>query len=225
MALILNIDTATEAASICLAKDGEKLLLSESSEQMGHASWLHPAIQKMIKDAGYKIDDLDAIAVSSGPGSYTGIRVGMAAAKGFCFALQVPLITVNTLKLMAFSASQQIANPAIDLICPMIDARRMEVFTALYQKDMAEQMPAAAMILDYNSFSNELQSKKVFFFGSGSKKWGQISNSQHALFGDIIVNASHLGTLSYELFYNNIYSDLNLIQPVYVKDFFFDTKK
>ena len=105
MALILNIDTATEAASICLAKDGEKLLLSESSEQMGHASWLHPAIQKMIKDAGYKIDDLDAIAVSSGPGSYTGIRVGMAAAKGFCFALQVPLITVNTLKLMAFSAS------------------------------------------------------------------------------------------------------------------------
>ena len=225
MALILNIDTATESASICLAKEGKKLLLLESSEQMGHASWLHPAIDEMMTTAGYKMKDLDAIAVSSGPGSYTGIRVGMAAAKGFCYALQIPLITVGTLELMAFASSRQMTDAAIDLISPMIDARRMEVFVAMYQSDMVERLPAAALILDQDSFSIELQSKRIFFFGSGSKKWEKISKSHNALFGDVIVNASQLGILSYELFSNNIHTDLNLIQPVYVKEFYFNTKK
>jgi tRNA threonylcarbamoyladenosine biosynthesis protein TsaB len=120
MSLILNIDTALDTASVCLANQKEVLQFSVNEDQKDHAAWLHQTIAELLQKGGYSIKDLDAVAVSIGPGSYTGLRVGLATAKGFCYALQIPLITVNTLKLIAFAAKDE----AIDLICPMIDARR-----------------------------------------------------------------------------------------------------
>lgn len=224
MALILNIDASTETASICLCRNGEQLLISKNGEQKNHAAWLHVAVDEMIKASGYKMKDLGAIAVTEGPGSYTGLRVGMAAAKGFCYALQLPLIMENTLKMMAFAASQQIADPSV-LLCPMIDARRMEVFAALYKTGMEEMMPSSAILLDENSFAAQLQSKKIFFFGSGSAKWEKISRSSNAQTGKIEYDAYHLGILSYQKFIQQQFTDIAYSQPVYIKEFHSYMKK
>src|SRR5450631_2693438 len=163
MALILNIDSATEKAGICLAKEGKCVSILQNQEQKDHASWLHEAIGEMMKTTGYKMTDLQAVAVTAGPGSYTGLRVGMAAAKGFSYALGIPLIAENTLKLMAYAASLQTASTG--LFCPMIDARRMEVFTAVYGSDLVELLPPVAMVIDEKSFENYLSGHTVSFFG------------------------------------------------------------
>src|SRR5215208_5364975 len=134
MSFILNIDTALETASVSLANNGRMLQSLVSESQKDHASWLHPAIKILLEKQGIGMDQLVAVGVSNGPGSYTGLRVGLSTAKGFCYALNIPLITIGTLKLMAFSARDE----AEDLICPMIDARRMEVYTAIYTGEMAE---------------------------------------------------------------------------------------
>jgi tRNA threonylcarbamoyladenosine biosynthesis protein TsaB len=125
VALILNIDTATEKAGVCLASKGKSLAIIENTVQKEQASWLHPAVEETLQITGYRLRDLQAVAVTGGPGSYTGLRVGMAAAKGFCYALGIPLIAEDTLKVMAFAGHEQL--PGSDLLCPMIDARRMEV--------------------------------------------------------------------------------------------------
>src|SRR5688572_7184516 len=131
MAIILNIDSAVETASICLARESKPIKYAENRNQSDHASWLHPAILKLAADSGTDIHQIEAIAISIGPGSYTGLRVGLAAAKGMCFALDLPLIAVNTLKMMAYTT----LNEEATLFCPLIDARRMEVFTAVYDRN------------------------------------------------------------------------------------------
>ena len=141
MALILNIDTSTEKASICIASNGVSTALLENAQQKEHAGWIHPAIEELLEQTKYTLHDLEAIAVTAGPGSYTGLRVGMATAKGLCYALNIPLITENTLRAMAL-ASRQAYDGKINLenilFCPMIDARRMEVFTALFNPALEE---------------------------------------------------------------------------------------
>jgi tRNA threonylcarbamoyladenosine biosynthesis protein TsaB len=224
MSLILNIDTSTEAASICLCQDGEKLLLVENSDQKDHASWLHVTIDKMMGDAGYKMNDLKAVAITSGPGSYTGLRVSMATAKGLCYALQIPLITENTLKVMAFAAKEKNDDPSF-LLCPMIDARRMEVFTALYHYDLEEIISPTAMVLDENSFSAQLQTNKIIFFGNGSKKWQNIAKSTNALFTELPLLAGFLGILSHKKFNGHQFTDIIYTEPVYTKEFYTHTKK
>jgi tRNA threonylcarbamoyladenosine biosynthesis protein TsaB len=156
MAIILNIDTAVETASICLARESMPIKFAENRNQSDHAAWLHPALQKLATDAGIGIHEFDAIAISIGPGSYTGLRVGLAAAKGMCFALDIPLISVNTLKMMAYTTR----NEAADLFCPLIDARRMEVFTAVYDRNFTQFIDPKAMIIDSNSFDSILSSNK-----------------------------------------------------------------
>jgi tRNA threonylcarbamoyladenosine biosynthesis protein TsaB len=224
MSLILNIDTATERASICLAKNGETLALMHNDDQRDHASWLHTAIEQMMKDAFYTMQDLSAVAVSAGPGSYTGLRVGMAAAKGFCYALNIPLMTENTLYIMAFAASQQVENKS-SLLCPMIDARRMEVFTALYNADLEEIFPAVAMILGERSFASHFSDNTLTFFGSGAKKWQQLTKDPHAFFTDPHTDASHLGILSYKKFIKNEFTDIIYCEPVYLKEFYTPVNK
>ncbi|HLY69169.1 MAG TPA: tRNA (adenosine(37)-N6)-threonylcarbamoyltransferase complex dimerization subunit type 1 TsaB, partial [Puia sp.] len=167
MSLILNIDTAGDTASICLAKNGEILALLHNTNQQDHAAWLHTAIDQMMQNAKHEFRDLSAVAISAGPGSYTGLRVGMAAVKGFCYALHIPLITESTLALMAFAASLQLKNKKA-FLCPMIDARRNEVFTALFTSDLEEIAPATAMILDEQSFSDYFSNNTIAFFGSGA---------------------------------------------------------
>jgi len=223
MALILNIDTATGKAGICLAKDGKPLEIIENPDQKDHASWLHPAIEKMLGETGYRLSDLQAVAVVSGPGSYTGLRVGMAAAKGFCYALNIPLITEDKLKLMAFAAREQY--PEADLLCPMIDARRMEVFTAVYQNDLSVLLPSTAMIIDENSFSEYLLTRQMSFFGDGSDKCKPIISSSHTAFVDVKDHAGYLGILSFLRYLHQEFTALAYSEPAYTKEFYTHTRK
>ena len=223
MALILNIDTATETASISLSKEGQSLALLQNKDQKDHASWLHAAIEKMMLETGFRMKDLQAVAVTAGPGSYTGLRVGMAAAKGFCYALQIPLLTENTLKVMAFAAKEQV--PASNLLCPMIDARRLEVFTTVYNYDLMELMPTTAMIIDENSFSTYLAHHELSFFGGGSYKCKPIITAPSAAFIEINYHAGYLGILSFLRYLQQEFTGLAYSEPAYTKEFYTHTRK
>ena len=219
MSLIVNIDTALDIASVCLSKDGNVLQLSFSKDQKDHASWLHTEIAELLQKSGHSIKDLDAVAVSVGPGSYTGLRVGLAAAKGFCYALQIPLITINSLKVIAFAVKDE----AIDMICPLIDARRMEVFTAVYDKDLQEKVSPHAMVVDEKSFASFLSSGKVLFCGNGVKKLQPLISNSNALFSNTMADASHLARLSFNCYKNKEFADLAYAEPLYIKEFYSPT--
>jgi len=223
MALILNIDTATESASISLSKDGAPLLTLENKEQKDHASWLHVAIGHLMEDSGYSLQDIQAVAVTAGPGSFTGLRVGMATAKGFCYALRIPFITESSLKLMAFGALEQ-WREQVQLLAPMIDARRMEVYTALFTLQLEQKTPEMAMILEPDCFSKELLSDKVLFFGSGSKKWQSLLKSHNAFFADVSYDAGMLGVLAENKFNHGQFTDIISSEPAYIKEFYTHTK-
>jgi len=223
MALILNIDTATEEAGICLAADGEVVAMAVNPDQRDHAAWLHVAVEKMMRDADVRMKDLDAVAVTSGPGSYTGLRVGMAAAKGFCYALGIPLITENTLKVMAMAARDRVA-PDV-LLCPMIDARRMEVFTAVYKNDLEEVMPTTAMVIDPHSFEQYLSDRQMSFFGGGSNKCKPIITASSAAFIEINYTPGYLGILSFLRYLQGEFTGVAYSEPAYTKEFYTHTKK
>ena len=167
--------------------------------------------------------DLQAVAVTEGPGSYTGLRVGMAAAKGFCYALNIPLITENTLKVMAFAASQQTFSGG--LLCPMIDARRMEVFTAVYRNDLVEVMPTVAMVIEEGAFATYLSQEKVSFFGGGSYKCKPIITAPSADFIEINYHVGYLGILSFLRYLQREFTGLAYSEPAYTKEFYTHTRK
>ena len=223
MALILNIDTSTASAGVCLCREGHLLAIAENKDQSTHSSWLHPAIARLLEETGHGMADLQAVAVAAGPGSYTGLRVGMAAAKGLCYALDIPMIAENTLKIMAFAASKQL--PEADLLCPMLDARRMEVFTAIYTKDLTPVLPPTAMIIDENSFSEYLLNRQLSFFGEGSNKCKQVIKAANAAFIDLACNAGHLGILSFLRYLQCEFTAVAYSEPVYTKEFYTHTKK
>lgn len=216
MSLILNIDTALDTASVCLSEDGNVLQLSFSENQKDHASWLHSEIAGLLQKSGHKIKDLNAVAVSIGPGSYTGLRVGLAAAKGFCYALHIPLITINSLKIIAFAVKDE----AADIICPLIDARRMEVFTAVYDKDLREKVSPHPMVVDEKSFAPFLLSGKVLFCGNGVKKLQPVISNSNALFSNTVADASHLAQLSFNGYNNKEFAELAYAEPLYIKEFY-----
>lgn len=236
MALLLNIDTATENASICLSKDGTALRTLVNNQQRDHAAWIQPAIEQLLKETKNTVKDLQGIAVTAGPGSYTGLRVGLATAKGLCFALNIPLITENTLRVMAYTATQQsfpngdeysikagLKNATI--LCPMIDARRMEVFTALYDLQLNIVESPAALILEHDSFNKELENNSILFLGNGSAKWKPVSNHPHAFFAEVNQTAEHLAPLAERLFLQEKFADLAYEEPVYLKEFYSHIKK
>lgn len=224
MALILNIDTATEKATISIARDGNNIAFMNNDHQKDHASWLHTTIKDLLKENELKLSDLQAIAVTAGPGSYTGLRVGMAAAKGLCYALRVPLITEITLCVMAHAARTWYDTNNIDLhnvlYCPMLDARRMEVFTAAYSPDLNEVLSPRAMILEQDSFQEQINMHQVLFFGSGSIKWKDISINTNAGFADIQHSSADLAALSEIKFQSQHFSDPAYSEPVYLKEFY-----
>lgn len=223
MALILNIDTATSKGGICLAKDGVALQILENRDQKEHAAWLHQAVGQILQNTGYRMQDLQAVAVTAGPGSYTGLRVGMAAAKGFCYALNIPLIAEDTLKVMAFAAKEQV--PDTSLLCPMIDARRMEVFTALYRHDMQQLLPSTAMVIDENSFSTWLSDHKVSFFGEGADKCKPIITAPSAHFIQVNYHAGYLGIVAFLRYLQGEFTGIAYSEPVYTKEFYTHTRK
>jgi tRNA threonylcarbamoyladenosine biosynthesis protein TsaB len=221
MSLILNIDTAVDTASVCLAKDGEVLQFAANETQKDHAAWLHTAIADILQKNGSLLNDLNAVAVSIGPGSYTGLRVGLSSAKGLCYALNIPLVSIGTLEMIAFAAREEDA----DLICPMIDARRMEVFTAVYDKILQQVMAPHAIVVDENSFASLLLSSKIIFCGNGCKKLQTIILNKNAFFSLIQGDATQLASLSYKHFLEHEFADLAYTEPLYIKEFYSPARK
>jgi tRNA threonylcarbamoyladenosine biosynthesis protein TsaB len=220
MALILNIDTAVETASACLAKDGVVLAFAENAGRKDHAAWLHTAIKNVFEKASLHLQQTDTVAVTEGPGSYTGLRIGMASAKGICYALNKPLITLNTLMVMARAAAGEEA----DLLCPMIDARRMEVFTALYTKKLEPVIAPVAFMLHEKSFEAELNSNRICFFGNGSDKFRQLTKNPNALFSTVKADASVMAPLAEEKFRQAAFASLAYAEPLYLKEFYTPAK-
>lgn len=218
MSIILNIDTAQETAFVCVSENGLTVLTAENHSQKDHASFLHQAIDELIKKAAINIKDLDAIAVTKGPGSYTGLRVGMSAAKGLSYTLQKPLITISTLELMAHNVVHSTGEEK-SLICPMIDARRMEVFTALYDSSFNEMISPAAMILDDNSFADTLTKYNIYFTGSGSIKFQQICHHANAKFVQCANLQNSMSKISQIKFDEKLFNDIVTTEPDYIKPY------
>lgn len=225
MSLILNIETATGICSVALARDGQLLGLKESNSKNSHSSVLTLFIQEVINTAGVALSDLDAVAVSEGPGSYTGLRIGVAAAKGLCYALEKPLIGVSTLQAMAFGIPHhQSPNKEGEfdiLYCPMIDARRMEVFCALYDEKGNVVRETRAEIVDENSFMEYLGKNRIIFAGDGALKCRSIfENHPNAVFSeDFQTSAKFMIPLSEEKYDQKEFDDLAYFEPYYLKDF------
>lgn len=218
MAIILIIDTAVEVAGICLCNGSQVLGQEFNIHQKEQAGWLQPAIKNLFERAGLALDALDAIAVSAGPGSYTGLRVSMATAKGLCFALSKPLIAMNTLKIMAISAIRQLGSE--QLYCPMIDARRMEVFTALYDHQLVELVAPQALILEAESFGPWLMKSPIVFFGNGAEKYKDLLKNPAAIFSDIKMEVADSMDLAAEMYARKEFSDLAYAEPFYIKPFY-----
>ncbi|RZK50194.1 MAG: tRNA (adenosine(37)-N6)-threonylcarbamoyltransferase complex dimerization subunit type 1 TsaB [Pedobacter sp.] len=225
MAKILQIESATSVCSVALAMDGLTLELEELDAPNVHASMLTVFIDKIMQKAGWAYTDLDAIAVSQGPGSYTGLRIGVSTAKGLAFALDIPLIAIDTLKLMAHGFKQ--ANKlATGLICPMIDARRMEVFTTLYDQDLSQIQEVSAMIIDETSFDVFLAIQPIYFIGTGAHKCARhiLHDSAHFVSGNFN-SAANMSLLAYEAFQLKEFVDVAYFEPFYLKDFVFTPSK
>ena len=216
VSLILNIDTAVQTASVCLAKNGKAVAVKTNPSQKDHAAWLQPAIASILEESAFAIHDLDAVAVSAGPGSYTGLRVGMATAKGICYALQKPLLLVGTLKMMAAGA----VSGANQLICPLIDARRMEVFAAVYNQNLDEHIAPHNCILTELSFKDLLDKGEVLFIGNGSQKLKGLVFHENAIFSDVESTAAQMAGLSYQQFLTNEHANLAYTEPFYGKEFY-----
>lgn len=224
MAIILNIDTALEEASVCISDDANVLALEKNSRQQDHASWIHNTVRQMMQKTNRSVNDIDAVAVTEGPGSYTGLRVGMATAKGICYALNIPLIIESALLLTAQRVKKgmttEMVRPYPVLICPMIDARRMEVFTCLFDLDFTEISGAAPLVLNEQSFEAELANHVVLFCGNGSKKWQNLCIHTNAEFADVLYDATDLAASAAEKYQKGAFAELAYTEPRYLKLFF-----
>lgn len=184
MSLILQIDTSLNIAYTAISRHETVEAFLQNEQPYDHAAFLHKAIDELLKKLHITLAELNAVAVVEGPGSYTGLRVGMAAAKGIAYALNKPLITVNTLEMMAQSVIMEMVEKDVSkaMFCPMIDARRMEVFTAVYTYKLETIVEPCAMILNGVSFQNLLAENKIYFFGNGSVKLKTIIENSHTLY-------------------------------------------
>ncbi|HRO45385.1 tRNA (adenosine(37)-N6)-threonylcarbamoyltransferase complex dimerization subunit type 1 TsaB [Agriterribacter sp.] len=224
MALLLHIDTALEKAFVGLSRNGELLMELNNTVQYDHAAFVQPAIQQMINALHITLNAIDGVGITSGPGSYTGLRVGMASAKGICYALGKPLVAVSTLEVMAAAAVE--AFPGFDVYAPMIDARRKEVYTALYNPQGEVVLPPHAATLSGDLFAQVPGYKKVLCFGSGAPKWEDMRLvNENTCFEKIDYNSTHLSQLLFNSFKNNNFCSLAYMEPLYVKDFYFEGSK
>lgn len=219
MALLLSLETSTKICSVAVHFNSDLISSTELHIEQSHASRLAPLIEATLKVAGVERSQLNAVVVSSGPGSYTGLRIGVSTAKGLCYALRIPLIAVNTLDLMAYEVSR--LNNTNTLLCPMIDARRMEVYCKVTDNDLKEVLPVEARVIDENTFKDILQSNRICFFGDGVRKCQPvISHSNSGFLDGIYPKASLLGKLGYQKLIQNNTEDLVSFEPFYLKQFF-----
>jgi len=228
MAILLHIDTALEIASVALSIDERCIDEKTNIIQNDHAAWLHTAIEELLKNNSYEPRDLDAIAVTIGPGSYTGLRVGLSTAKGLCYALQKPLLTLSSLELLASvvtipkERAEASLNPSV-LICPLIDARRMEVYYALYDQTLTQLVPPAALVLDQNSFAETLHGKKIIFCGNATEKFKKVCPHPHAQYSAQPAGAREMTPLAFKKYVKKEFADLAYSAPLYIKEF--ETRK
>lgn len=220
MSLILQIETSTSSCSVALSENGTVLAVKELNERNIHASLTTVFVDEVMKDANKPFSSLTAVAVSMGPGSYTGLRIGVSVAKGICYALDIPLISISTLKAMAFKM-RQIKGEKDLLYCPMIDARRMEVYTGVFDFEGNEVLPVEAKIIDSSSFAGWLEEKKMIFFGDGASKCQPVlAVHQNAFFEDQFTNsAADLSMLAFEKYKLSQFEDVAYFEPYYLKDF------
>ncbi len=227
MALILSIETATNICSIALSKDGMLLSVEESSARNTHSAVITLLIEKVFANAGKDFPEIDAIAAGEGPGSYTGLRIGVATAKGLCYALGKPLIAVSTLQALSVGMKDALFSlPDINknkptLFCPMIDARRMEVYCAIYDSSGKEIRKPAAEIITENSFAEYLDDHILVFAGDGALKCKPLlENHEHAIFMDnVAASAKYMAVLAEGKFSENKFEDISCFEPFYLKDF------
>ena len=222
--MILNIETSTDVCSVSLSENGICKFLKlhvpdlETGEKSSHSQLLAVFIQQILNNNSIKPESVQAVAISGGPGSYTGLRIGVSTAKGFATALNLPLIAVDTLKVVAKMAKTK-SNIDYDYIIPMTDARRMEVYCAVYDKNLNIISPVEAKVIDENSFS-EFEGKKLLFCGNGADKCKEILNKQNHLFTDgIFASAEFMSGFSFEKYQGKDFVDLVYYEPFYLKDF------
>jgi len=226
MAYILNIETSTEVCSVTLASNGQLLYKKESTEGLNHSKVLTVFIDELFKENNLKTESIDAVAVSKGPGSYTGLRIGVSVAKGLCYGLSIPLISVNSLEVLGIYAAQNLSeyelpNDGIPvLFCPLIDARRMEVYTTLYNLQGEELRPVSAEIIDEHFLSDLLENHKILFFGNGAEKCKNIIKHKNALFeGPMLTSAQFMQSISERKFNNGEFENVAYFEPFYLKNF------
>ncbi|MEZ4720606.1 MAG: tRNA (adenosine(37)-N6)-threonylcarbamoyltransferase complex dimerization subunit type 1 TsaB [Flavobacteriales bacterium] len=225
--VILNIESSTTNCSVALGKAGQCIDLLEINDGYSHAEKLAPFVNDMLQKHNHSVSDLDAIAVSMGPGSYTGLRIGVSLAKGLCYSANKPLISVSTLQLMCLHPNVQKQLTGKDsLLCPMLDARRMEVYSAVYDKDLNPVEEIRAKILDESSFEDLLEQGPILFFGTGSDKFKPVVNSPNATFVENIwPSAREMCSIAQSKLKINAMEDVAYFEPYYLKDFMATTPK
>lgn len=226
MARILQIETSTEVCSVALSENGNLLFLKESLEGLNHSELLTVFIEDLLAENKIEISTIDAVAVSKGPGSYTGLRIGVSVAKGICYALHIPLISMNSLRILgtytAENADRYLPDSANDnlLFCPMIDARRLEVYTALYNMHGKEINPVTAEIIHEDFLAEYLENNRILFFGNGAKKCEKIITHPNALFnGPATTSAQFMSTIALGKYNKNEFEDVAYFEPFYLKNF------
>jgi len=222
MSLILCIETATPVCSVALTKDEAVIGFKETQIKNSHAEVVTVFIDDLLKkyDIGYA--DLDAVAVSKGPGSYTGLRIGVSTAKGLCYALDIPLIAIHTLQTLTSGVlkNYETANNKPLLFCPMIDARRMEVYSALFNSNLEQVREIKAEIIEKGSFTEYLDNGPVVFLGDGSLKCKGLIDHSNAVYSDhLYPSAAHMGALVFKAFQKRNFEDVAYFEPFYLKDF------
>lgn len=233
MALILHIETSEEICSVALSEGHRLLAFRESKEERSHASQLTPLIIELLESTGFQLNQLDALSVSKGPGSYTGLRIGVSVAKGICYALDIPLIGVNTLEALSVGACQkQYLNklkldPTMKvLLCPMLDAKRMEVYRAFFNTNFQYEIETAAEIVERNAYQGILDKNQVCFFGSGAHKIKNLINHPNAFFiPDVKPRSTYLIPFAYQAFIDQKFENTAYFEPYYLKDFVATTAK
>lgn len=226
MAIILCLDTATAVCSVALGRDGVLWQLKESSVPNAHSSLIIPFIEEVVASSGIKLQMVDAIAVSKGPGSYTGLRIGVSTAKGLCYSLDKPLIAISSLRSLAHAMAERYkkedqVTPEPYLFCPMIDARRMEVYSALYDMDNRKVRDIQAEIITEDSFRMYLADHRVVFFGDGAPKCREVlGQKRHALIhADFLSSAAHMVPLAENRFREKQFVNVAYFEPFYLKEF------
>ncbi|RPG30362.1 MAG: tRNA (adenosine(37)-N6)-threonylcarbamoyltransferase complex dimerization subunit type 1 TsaB [Muricauda sp. TMED12] len=223
MAIILHLETATTNCSVSISRDDEIIVLKENNAaSYSHSEQLHVFIKEALKEASLSFSDLDAVAISKGPGSYTGLRIGVSAAKGICFSLDIPLISIPTLQSMA----NQVDLKPGELVIPVLDARRMEVYSCVYDNNYQKIRETRAEVINEESFVEYLGENKVYVMGSGAEKCRGVLQHPNFIFNESVVpSAKDMVSIAFEKYESKQFEDVAYFEPYYLKDFVLQQKK